>query len=466
MRDVLVVIPGILGSELKQRGSAAWGFSAGAASRALSTFGASIGALQLSADSPDPDQLVDDVEATRILPDLHLVPYLWKIDGYSGLTEALQRTFDVEAGANYFEFPYDWRRDNRVAARQLQRQSGRWLRRWRDDSGNEDAKIIIVAHSMGGLVARYFLEALEGWPDAKALVTFGTPFRGAVNALRTLAEGMRKGPFGVVDLSTFVRSLTSVYQLLPTYPCLQTSAGRLVHLRDAPALPNVDAAKVAAADQFHAEIRQAVDRHLDDDLYRRERYRVIPVVGTHQETLQSARMTEAEVLEFATEHAGRDLRGDGTVPRISATPVEHSNAGLEAFVSTCHASLQNAAAVQHHVCEAIAALDLDLSAWQYRAIATGPVTIALHVEDAYWSDEPVSLRVLADPGPSPALRATLVNAETGAEEVAIAFPSEKEGWQHAELDPLPPGTYRCTVEGHAGIHAVTDVFSVYDRAHR
>ncbi|MBI3526807.1 MAG: hypothetical protein HY067_02445 [Betaproteobacteria bacterium] len=466
MPDVLVVIPGILGSELKRQGRDAWGFSAGAGLHALTTLGDSIGALRLTADSSDPEQRVDDVEATRILPDLHLIPYLWKIDGYSSLTESLRRTFDVEHGVNYFEFPYDWRRDNRVAAKQLQRVSREWLRRWRESSGNNGAKLIIVAHSMGGLVARYFLEALEGWPDAKALVTFGTPFRGSVNALRTLVEGIRKGPFGIVDLSAFVRSLPSVYQLLPTYPCLQTVDGQLVHLSDGPAIAHVEAGKVLGARDFHAEIRQAIDRHLDDDIYRRGRYRVIPVVGTHQETLQSARMTGGENIEFASEHAGHDLGGDGTVPRISATPVELSNAGREAYVSTCHASLQNASAVQHHVCDAITALDLDLSSWQYRAISAGPVKVALHLEDAYWNDESVSLRVLADSAASPALYATVVEADSGAEVARIAFPPSKEGWLRAEVPPLPAGVYRCTVEGEAGVSPVADVFSVYDRGHR
>ncbi|MEO8752524.1 MAG: hypothetical protein ABI624_07595 [Casimicrobiaceae bacterium] len=466
MPDVLVVIPGILGSELKQKGRAAWGFSVGAGVNAMTSLGGSIGALRLTADSPDPLASVDDVEASRILPDLHLIPYLWKVDGYSGLTEALVRTFDVERGANYFEFAYDWRRDNRIAAKQLQQRSGDWLRRWREASGNDDAKLIIVAHSMGGLVARYFVEALEGWPDVKALVTFGTPFRGSVNALRSLAEGLRKGPFGIVDLSAFVRSLTSVYQLLPTYPCLQTVEGKLVHLTDGPPITDVDAGRVAEASRFHTEIREAVDRHLADDVYRRTRYRIIPVVGTHQDTLQSARMTAERRIEFAHEHAGRDLKGDGTVPLPSATPVEYANAGLEAYVATCHASLQNAAAVQHHVCEAIALLDLDLSAWEYRAVAAGPISVALRVDDAYWSDEPVLVRVLADPAPSPALYATIADAATNEEVARVTFPPQREGWLGAEIPPLPPGAYRCTVEGDMGVNPVADIFSVYDRSHR
>ena len=43
----------------------------------------------------------------------------------------------------------------------------------------------------GGLVARYYLELLGGWQSCRALITLGTPFRGAVDALHSLANGYR-----------------------------------------------------------------------------------------------------------------------------------------------------------------------------------------------------------------------------------------------------------------------------------
>ena len=52
---------------------------------------------------------------------VHLVPGLWSIDVYAGITAMITETFDVVPGETYIEFPYDWRRDNRVAARRLQR---------------------------------------------------------------------------------------------------------------------------------------------------------------------------------------------------------------------------------------------------------------------------------------------------------------------------------------------------------
>lgn len=45
---------------------------------------------------------------------------------------------------------------------------------------------------MGGLVARYFLEYLEGWRDSSRLVTFGTPYRGSLNALNFLVHRVKK----------------------------------------------------------------------------------------------------------------------------------------------------------------------------------------------------------------------------------------------------------------------------------
>lgn len=60
------------------------------------------------------------------MPDVHFVPGRVKIDGYSAIVRMIHDNFEVRPGslhnatpANFFEFPYDWRRDNRVAARQL-----------------------------------------------------------------------------------------------------------------------------------------------------------------------------------------------------------------------------------------------------------------------------------------------------------------------------------------------------------
>src|SRR5262245_50232865 len=177
--DVLVLIPGISGSALARRGQEVWGTSGGALWRAVSGLGKDIRELALQGDDADTDDIGDGVEATRLIPDLHMIPGLWKIDGYS----------TTKAELIYFDFPYDWRRDNRVSARKLQQSTHKWLQAWRLESGNPSAKLVLIGHSMGGLVSRYFLEVLEGWRDTRVLVTFGTPYRGSLNAVGFLANG-------------------------------------------------------------------------------------------------------------------------------------------------------------------------------------------------------------------------------------------------------------------------------------
>ncbi len=227
MGDVIVLLPGILGSVLERDGRDVWAMSAGAAWRAIRTLGRSVNGLELHGDDHTVDDLGDGVTAPRLLPDLHLIPGLWSIDGYSHIRSSIFATFDVVEGQNWFDFPYDWRRDNRVAARHLAERAPDWLKAWRQRSGNNEAKLVLVGHSMGGLVARHYLEVLGGWRDTRMLITFGTPYRGSLNALDFLCNGFKKkvGPIGI-DLTRLLRSLTSVYQLLPRYPVVDSGSGR------------------------------------------------------------------------------------------------------------------------------------------------------------------------------------------------------------------------------------------------
>src|SRR5262245_22378711 len=158
MRDVVVCLPGITCSVLQKDGRDVWNISGGALLNALRTLGHSIGDLELEDDPADVDDLGDGVTAPELIHDVHLIPGFWKIDGYTKQVSYIEQTFDVTRGKNLFEFPYDWRRDNRVAARRLQRQAREWLTAWRESSGANDAKLVLVGHSMGGLISRYFLE--------------------------------------------------------------------------------------------------------------------------------------------------------------------------------------------------------------------------------------------------------------------------------------------------------------------
>ena len=142
------------------------------------------------------------------------------------------------------------------------------------------------------------------------LITFGTPHRGSLNAVDFLVNGFVKklGPLKVADLSTLLRSLTSVYQLLPIYPCVDVGNG---HERVAEVdLPHVDRARAAAAlHDFHRAIEAGAAAHDVGD------YAIHSVVGIAQGTKQSARL-DGDRLVMVERYGDDDMGGDGTVPRV------------------------------------------------------------------------------------------------------------------------------------------------------
>jgi pimeloyl-ACP methyl ester carboxylesterase len=462
MGDVVVLLPGLMGSVLRKDGRELWSTSASALLGAMVSRGGRLRALVLRDDPPDRDDLGDGIVTTRVMPTLHLIPGLWKIDGYARIRETLQAQFEIVEGRNYFEFPYDWRRDNRVAARRLARQAHAWLSRWRESSGNLAARLILIGHSMGGLVARHFLEVLEGWRVTRALVTFGTPFRGSLNAVDTLANGVRLGPLGLMDMSALARSCTSLYQLLPVYPCYDPGDGRLVRVGEARGVPNIDAARARGGLAFHEEMRQAVETHLGSHEYREQGYLPFPIVGIGQPTLLSARRA-AQAVETLETYEGVDHSGDGTVPRVSATPLELSDAHREMYAGTKHGSLQNSDAALVHLRGALTSLGLSLGG--FRAPAARATRLSLRVADAFWSDEPLRLRVRAEK-PRVALKARVVDTGTGHVVArGTLWPADDGSWSF-ERPPLPAGTYRVTVTGGPGVEPVEDVFAVIRRPSR
>jgi Lecithin:cholesterol acyltransferase len=452
MKDIIVLLPGITGSVLKKDGKIVWGYSAKSIGKALfSGGGAWTRDLALPDDDPEMDDLGDGITADELMPDLHLLPGLWKIDGYSKITNAIENNFEVTPGKNLFRLPYDWRRDNRVAARKLARLSHQWLKDWRAVSGNADARLILVGHSMGGLVSRYFLECLEGWRNTHALITFGTPYRGSPNALDSLANGLKMGP---LDLSELARQLTSIYQLLPIYPCYDGGDGKLQRVGEASDIPNLDGEKAAHALSFHRQIEDAVKTNHALPAFKTEGYRVAPVVGIAQDTMQSALLDGSSVRMLKT-YEGKNMGGDGTVPRVSALPIEMSDDSHEAmYAGTKHGSLQNADPVLRQLRGVLTGLDLDLGAFRDEGM------VSLEVSDFYMSRENVEIRA------RPARTGTELTASIWRcgelQPIATQKMVPTDGpWQLLSLEKLEAYAYRVTVSGD-GLQPAEDAFFVAD----
>jgi pimeloyl-ACP methyl ester carboxylesterase len=321
--DVVVVIPGILGSTLRQGTREVWGLSSGSLTRAIVSFARNIKRLELPDGIGDnaPD---DGVEPGSLIQDLHVIPGIWTVTvGYDRLCGHLRERFGLtqydpqhpDRPANLLAFAYDWRLSNRYNAKRLKQNVEDVIERWRAQPGCDTARLVLVCHSMGGLIARYYLDVLGGASDARALVTLGTPHRGAANALDALINGVRKGfgPFSA-DLSAFARSLPALYQLLPEYACIHTPQG--LAKTTAPdvlaSLPReVKAGLVTDAMVLHDE--------LDSAYAANPAYRFVPVVGTDQPTFTTCRLIGRRA-ELDRTIDGEDEKGDGTVPRLAARP--------------------------------------------------------------------------------------------------------------------------------------------------
>ncbi|MCP3756393.1 triacylglycerol lipase [Streptomyces sp. TBY4] len=344
VKDLVVVLPGIMGSRLADAdGRPVWDVSGGALWAAVRTLGGSLKRLSLPKDLGD-GHPGDGVAATGVLPSLHAIPGIWHpVDGYTALLDWLERAFTLSpptpgTPGNLVAFPYDWRLSCRYNAGLLKDRTERELTRWRASAPDrQDARVVFVCHSMGGLVARYYTECLGGHEITRRVITLGTPHRGSVAALAHLANGLRKGwgPFGL-DLSAFARSLPSLHQLVPDYACVKGPGGTLAYVRDLPGLPGVDPALLADAGAFHEGLRRAADRPVPTTLD--------AVAGVLQRTATTAEYTGGRLVPL-WDIRDEDEGGDGTVPRLSARPANASRSGYGVGEShtSCeqHGSLQN-----------------------------------------------------------------------------------------------------------------------------
>jgi pimeloyl-ACP methyl ester carboxylesterase len=123
----------------------------------------------------------------------------------------------------YYTFSYDWRLDIVDSARRLDA----FIEQIRIDYGDPDLEVDIVAHSLGGLITRYYArygteDVLDGndFPVTQAgaqkirrVALLGVPNLGSTDALRTLMRGY-KVIFGTIPTEV-VATFPSTYQVLP-----------------------------------------------------------------------------------------------------------------------------------------------------------------------------------------------------------------------------------------------------------
>jgi pimeloyl-ACP methyl ester carboxylesterase len=429
--------------------------------------------LELSAEMQGVKEPAEDgVSATALVSDVQIIPGLLKLDGYSKLSSFLRTSFELYSandrgvGGNYLEFAYDWRLDNRINARRLAEKVDRMLSDWKAQTGVKNARVIFVAHSMGGLIARYYLEALGGWRCCRALFSLGTPFRGSLNSLSYLANGFKLGPY---SLTAMVRSCPSVYQLMPTYAAVHTGERYESATNMSPHVA-ISAILQQQASAFHAEINSAHAQNGRDERYRTQGYASIAFVGVNQKTFQSAHLVRGifDIGYYAP--AGIDdnlIGGDGTVPMLSAIPDESYGMYPESYLSERHSALQS----NRRLLEDLRTRLMRMQSPELRSIRSDVSEdslqefggFSLNLEDAYPEGQPVTCGVSrSDALPDDRVLVTVCDSadcNSGESINMVVGPSAIGRWEW-QIAPLPVGIYRLSVTSNRDSTSITDIFAI------
>lgn len=310
MTEVLIFVPGILGSELVDDEGLVW-----------------------------PGNLKDGVfgfsraRFERLLAaDLRTGGVIRKVAGtfdvYGSWLRSFERLRSRESGTALFTeagelptlltVPYDWRRSVEDASAILACAVERAM-----TLHGSDVAIHIAAHSMGGLVARHMLqsglfEARNGHDRIASLLTFGTPNKGAAMALAA-ATGLDSARFLSAEQTRELANdprYPSLYQLFPHEGAgvvWDNSPGGRLMPRDV--FADRDLARRLGLNEDHLDAAAGLHQVLRGP---RSSVRTFMFVGTRYET----------VTHFL--HDGRSLvpvrsraAGDGTVPLQGAVLEDH-----------------------------------------------------------------------------------------------------------------------------------------------
>lgn len=277
LRNPVVVIPGVLGSRLvdEASGRVVWGAFTGDYADPEEPEGARLIALPMGAGVPLAE-LRDGVRSAGALDsiDISLFGLPYTLRAYHGILRTLgaagyiDETLltgrpssvlpatdgELDWGDEHvtcFQFDYDWRRsipENAAAlgafldARAVDVRADR-TRRFGAAAGREAVHFDLVAHSLGGLVARWYLmygadqggavtdtmtatQALArvpelswaGAPKVERCLVVAPPNLGSAGALSDLVFGMDLGRFAAEYSAPLLGTLPVTYQLLPSAP--------------------------------------------------------------------------------------------------------------------------------------------------------------------------------------------------------------------------------------------------------
>jgi len=300
-RQPVVFVPGLMGSELWLGSQKVWPN------------------VRLLFTQPEIFTLPETVhlEPRAIVGEVVLVPKFVEQEQYSRAGDFLEEVLGYQRGRDLLEFAYDWRQDVRESARRLAEAIDAWP---------VTPPITIIAHSLGTLVSRYYIERLGGKDKVGRVVLIGGPHQGTPRIATDLIQGVGLLPFGLFGdrLLDVIKTFPSVYQILPTYPCAIDQDGQPIDLlADEHWLPPEQIPLLRQARAFQAELGT------------RSSVPAVSVFGYGLETVTDLQVTRAGDGRWSKLAFQAKPGGDNRVPEHSAIldgsdvhPVQQSHGSL------------------------------------------------------------------------------------------------------------------------------------------
>jgi pSer/pThr/pTyr-binding forkhead associated (FHA) protein len=205
-RSIVVFLPGLMGSELWLGNERVWPN------------------VKTIISNPDIFRYPSNVplEPRGIVDEVVIVPNLIKQDQYNRLGDYLVEDLHYQRGVDFFEFAYDWRQDVRTSAHKL----GELIQ-----NIPSSQPVVLIAHSLGTMVSRYYVECLGGKKRVARMILMGGPHQGAVKGLTSMLVAPQVLPFGIMGerLRQIVLSFPTSYQILPTYEVAVDQHGKKIN---------------------------------------------------------------------------------------------------------------------------------------------------------------------------------------------------------------------------------------------
>lgn len=320
--DAIIILPGIMGSELFLEENTVYG---GKEYKADTKLWLNLDSVKQVFAVPEHIEMLDPAMECSIRTEEPIVNYYHSrqtygtINTYKDLYLALYNEFGEKCDVVFYS--YDWREDPYESARGLD-----------EYINNRDWDTVsIVAHSMGGLVAsHYFAMGEKQREKIHTFLSLGTPYLGSEEAVYAMITGNIDTFFANIIVSNEARELCpkidSMYALLPYNHLWKNtlSVYKLTEKTPAESFAEEQSLLDKYLDNYSVEKHQrAEDKKallfIDGEKHITELVNSYYLVGDGEKTAVGLNLPNNVKLASTMTTVTKDTSGDGTVSLYSAT---------------------------------------------------------------------------------------------------------------------------------------------------